>query len=114
MPIASAVPRKVTLVQQNTQGLKLSGLRDGTQPFPNFVNTAVLTATLVDQTREPDSVLNQIPMPYIAASNGDYEGTVPSTFKAPLGSEYTLIIDGDGQGAHLHMEIVAEVIARSS
>lgn len=111
MPIASAVPRKVTLVQQNTQGLKLSGLRDDAG---NFVNTAILTATLLDQTREPDSILNGISMPYIVASNGDYQGTVPSTFLAPLGSEYTLIIDGDGVGAHLHLEIIAEVIARSS
>lgn len=111
MPITSAVPRRVTLVQQNTQGLKLSGLRDDSG---NFVNTAILTATLLDQTRQPDAVLNGLSMPYIAASNGDYQGTVPSTFLAALGSEYTLVIDGDGAGAHLHMEIVAEVVARSS
>ncbi len=109
MPIASAVPRKVVLSQDNTQGLKLSGLRDDSG---NFVNTAVLTATLLDQTREPDSVLNGIQMPYIASSNGDYQGTVPNSFSPALGSEYTLVIDGDGEGAHLHLEIVAEVVSR--
>lgn len=107
----SFVSLKLTMYQNNTQLLKITGLRDSSQ---NFITDAALLATLLDQNRSQVQNCIDISVPYVTGSNGDYQGTIPSAFEAPVGTEYTMVIDGDGGGGHLHLEIPTEVKVRSS
>src|SRR5580765_8314966 len=102
----SFVSLKLTVYQNNTQLLQISGLRDSSQ---NFIVDGTLTATLLDQNREQVANLINISVPYVTGSNGDYQGLIPATFEAAVGTEYTMVIDGDGGGGHLHIEIPTEV-----
>lgn len=82
------VPTIIYLFPQNTQVLSIEGLVD--EISGDYLNSATVSATLYDQNFNPDPVLNNIPMNYVAASNGNYEGVVPDTFNPVLGSGYTL------------------------
>jgi hypothetical protein len=68
------------------------------------INNATVTATLYAgrSTRDPDNIpgtpvspINNLPLPYIAASAGQYSATVPGTLDPQLdGTGYVLVIDG--------------------
>jgi len=105
----SAVPAKLLLYQDNTQRVKVFGLKDDDG---NFLNSALMNATLLDNNRTEVSGLINVTMAYVSGSNGDYKGTVGSTFSPPVGSDYTMVIEGDQSGAHLHMELPTEVRVR--
>lgn len=110
MAIVSGVPTRLIVYQNNTQDINLIGLQDSTGAF---VNDATGEATLLDGSRNRDAVFNDLPLQYVTASNGDYLVTVPGTFEANVGSEYVTVIDGDGNGAHFHLEIPTEVRVRT-
>jgi hypothetical protein len=108
--IVSGVPTRLIIYQNNTQDINLIGLQDSTGAF---VNDATGEATLLDGSRNPDSVFNDLSMVYTSGSNGNYVVTIPGTFEAAVGSEYTTVIDGDANGAHFHLEIPTEVRVRT-
>ena len=112
MPIANATQARVVLFQDNTQRIQLHGLRDADTGV--FINGASLTATLLDQNRNQVAGLIGVAMPYVSGTNGNYQGTVGASFAPPVGTNYTLIIDGDQGISHLHMEITAAVRVRTS
>lgn len=73
-----AIPLVIFLYPQNTQVLFLQGLMDSTTS--TYLNSASVTATLLDQRGNADPVLNGITLNYVVASNGNYQGTVPASF----------------------------------
>lgn len=109
MPIASGVPAKLIIYQNNTQDIDLFGLMDTNG---NFMNAAVITAVILDGNR--DVVLSAIQMNYVLGSNGNYVGIVPASFAPAIGTEYVLVLDGDQAASHLHIEIPVEVRVRNS
>ena len=105
------VPSIIYLYPLNTQVIEVDGLVD--EISGNFLNGASVSATLFDDHGNPDPVLNNIPMIYVAASNGNYQGVVPDTFNAALGSGYTLQITADSGGAQALWSIPAQVKLRT-
>lgn len=105
----SAVPAKLLLYQDNTQRVKVFGLRDDSGAF---LNDSVMEATLLDINRTEVPGCIGISMAYVPDTNGNYVGTVTSDFKPPVGSDYTMIIEGDEGDSHLHMELPTEVRVR--
>lgn len=57
-----------------------------------FVNGATVTFTLKDAAGSVVSGLSAVSMPYVASSNGRYEGTIPSTAALTLNALYMLEI----------------------
>jgi hypothetical protein len=57
-----------------------------------YVNTATVTFTLTDANN--NVLLSNVTMPYIAASNGRYEGTIPNATTATMAANalYTVAI----------------------
>jgi hypothetical protein len=108
--VTSAVPAKLILFQNNTQVVQLFGLRDTSG---NFLNAGTLQATLHDQSGNNVPGLVNITLTNVASSNGDYTGTVGAAFSPSVGTEYTMVIDGDASGAHIHLELPAEVRVRT-
>lgn len=105
-----AVNYKLCLYQGNTGQVLVNGLQDNDG---NFLNAASLTATLLDENRTVVAQCQNIALAYVAASNGDYLGTIPTPFTAIAGTEYTMIIDGDsGASSHFHVEMPTEVKVR--
>lgn len=102
--------KSLVMYQDNTQEIKLFGLHDGDTGA--FWTTAVVAATLVDQNGTQVQGCISIPLNYQATSNGNYFGTVQSTFAPDIGDGYVLIVDGDQGAVHLHLEIPTEVKAR--
>jgi len=107
----SFVPTKLVLFQDNTQLINIIGLRDSSG---NFLSAATLRADLLDGSREPVAGLVDIVLSYVPSSNGNYSGTVTATFAPAVGTEYTLVLDGDSAASHLHIEIPVEVKTRTS
>lgn len=105
----SAVPARLILYQDNTQRVKVFGLRDDNGAF---LNDAVMSATLLDVNRNQVTGCINITMSYVADSNGNYTGTVTAAFEPPVGTDYTMIIEGNEGDSHLHMEIPTEVRVR--
>ena len=106
----SGMSQPVLLYQDNTQLVRLIGLQD---QQGNFVNDSTnMTATVLDQNRTV--VQPGVAMPYIAASNGDYEGLISVTFTPTVGNNYILVIDGDAVGgsSHIHLELKTEIRVR--
>jgi len=105
----SAVPTRLILYQDNSQRVKVFGLRDDTGAF---LNDAVMNATLLDVNRNNVPGCVNITMTYVATTNGNYTGTVTAAFSPAVGTDYTMIIEGDEGNSHLHMEIPTEVRVR--
>src|ERR1700736_6307060 len=57
-----------------------------------YVNNATVTFTLKDATGAVVGGLSGTSMPYVAASNGRYEGTIPNGTALVLNSLYTVEI----------------------
>jgi hypothetical protein len=72
------LPAFLYLYPGNTQLIQLQGLQDNTTG--SFLNGATVTATLLDQRGNEDPVIDDLSLEYVANSNGNYQGTVPSTF----------------------------------
>lgn len=107
------VPTKVFLKPQNDQTVTIDRLKDSVTG--DFLNAAVVTATLIDH--RGNSVVGAIAITLALVSGnttGKYRGQVEETFDPPIGSGYTLEIDASEGGVVGHWEIPAEVIARIS
>ena len=105
------IPSIIYLFPLNTQIIEIDGLKDVVSG--TFLDSATATATLYNNQGQADSILNNITMNYIAASNGQYQGTVPDTFNAPLGSGYTLVITAVQAGVQAQWTIPVQVKARN-
>jgi uncharacterized NAD-dependent epimerase/dehydratase family protein len=55
-----------------------------------YVNDATVTATLRDADLEIVSGASSVSMPYVALSNGRYQGNLPSTLVLAEGANYFL------------------------
>jgi hypothetical protein len=109
--MTTTIPTVVYLFPLNTQLLQVQGLQDFLSG--DYLNSATVLATLLDYRGNPDSVLQNIPMNYVAGSNGNYTGIVPDTFNAPLGSGYILQITADQAGVQGQWSIPAQVKPRA-
>lgn len=98
--------------QDNTQLVQLLGLQD--EISGAFQNAATMSATLLDQNGNEVPNCIDIAMSYVAGSNGNYQGIVSAAFEPPVGGGYVLVIDADSNGAHLHVELQAQVQVRTS
>jgi len=102
----------VTFYRGNTQILTLKGLYSGgdetTGPVV-FQNAAAVTATLNDVNGNPVAQINGLTLPYVSGSSGWYQATIPGSFNAAVGYNYTLIVDADIGIGHLHREYPANV-----
>jgi hypothetical protein len=101
------------LYQGNTQAMSVFGLQDAISS--TYLNSATLTATLVDQNGIQISECIDVPLNYVAGSNGNYEGSFgDANFVPPVGTGYTLIIDGSQNGSTIHLELLVEIKVRNS
>ena len=105
------IPSVIYLYPQNSQLIEIQGLQDVVSG--SYLNGASVSATLLDDRGNPDPVLNNIPMAYLTATNGNYEGIVPDTFSAALGSGYMLLITAGQSGAQAQWSIPAKVQLRN-
>jgi len=110
-------PAIIYMTPGNTKVIQIFGLQDLVSQ--NFLNSATLQATLYDQQSNPDPVLNNISLEYVAASEGNYQGIVPGTFNpggqgpvAGLLSGYTLKISGSQAGVTCDFEIPVQIAPR--
>lgn len=79
----------------NTNELLLTGLKS--ELDDTFINNASVTATVLD--KDGDEVGGEtwpITMAYVAASNGNYRGTLKYTLPLAPRQSYTAIIDANG------------------
>jgi hypothetical protein len=82
---------RITLKRGNDQVVTLKGLRTTTPP-PIYLNTAIVKATLRDQKEQPIPGFQDISLPYVPGSDGNYEWVIDSTvMMLPKGSEYSLV-----------------------
>lgn len=79
--MTAILPSVIYLYPNNTQVINIVGLTDVTTG--EYLNSATVSATLFDPRGNADPVLNNIDMGYIAASNGNYQGTVSYQFSPP-------------------------------
>jgi hypothetical protein len=106
------IPGVVYLYPLNTQLVQIFGLQD--RLSGDFLNGAVVTATLLDFRGNTDPVLTGIPLTYLPATNGNYEGVVPDTFNALIGSGYILQIMAGESGVQGLWSIPAQVKLRNA
>jgi hypothetical protein len=110
LPDMPIIPTIVYLYPQNTQVIELDGLQDSVTL--DFSNAAAVSGTLYDQYGNPDAVLQNVPMTFVPASNGNYRGIVSDTFDAALGSGYRLEIQATSDGSEAVWSIPAQVKLR--
>lgn len=83
---------RVTLKRGNDQVVTLTGLRTTTQP-PTYLNAATVKATLHDPKGQPMPAYSDIPMVYIADSNGNYEWQIASELMMlPPSNDYSMVL----------------------
>jgi hypothetical protein len=102
---------KRVLYQQNTQIIKLQGLRDGETGV--FISVATVSATLKARDGSTVSQINNLALSYVPGSNGDYEGTVDATFNPPKGGGYILTVESVDGSVKLHEEVSIQVKVRN-
>jgi hypothetical protein len=108
-----AVPTKLIFYKVNTQLLKYT-LTDNTGTPIN--NMSIVKANLYNGTGVVCPTFPaDLPLTYVAASAGVYQGVIPATFDEPKAGGYTLKVDGtDAAGNKLHEEMPVEVHIRRS
>lgn len=83
---------RITLKRGNDQVVTMTNLRTNAQP-PVYLNSAVAKATLLDSKGQVVQPFNDVVMPYVPASNGNYEWTIEgNTMMIPKNVEYSLVI----------------------
>jgi hypothetical protein len=110
-----ATPNIIYLYPDNTQVIEIEGLQDALTG--TFLNSATVSATLLDENGNEDPVLNDINMAYQPGSNGVYIGIVPSAFQITLPlpqSGYTLQITADQGSSQAQWSIPVQIKARTS
>lgn len=103
------VPAKLIFYQKNTQVFEIDGLKDQTGAY---LDSATVSATLVDQNGNEVAGFVNITMTYLTASQGIYQGTIASTFDPPVGGGYIVRLDATQGAAVGHWEIRVAVDAR--
>jgi hypothetical protein len=101
---------KKILFKSNDQVIEVFGLKNVLTGA--FLNAATVTATLKNRSGQNVAGLTDLPLNYVAGSNGDYRGQVEETFNPPQRDGYTLIIDAAEGGLVGHWEFPARVEAR--
>ena len=107
-------PKKLLYSQGNAQIITFSNLRDSTTG--SVLNTDSITGNMIDCNGNlvpgcTNVILNS------QDTLGDYLGTFgDNTFYPPVGTGYTLLIDGndgaDPPGGCIHFEVMVEIVAR--
>lgn len=112
-PLATSA--KLRLTQANTQQILVNGLQDQVGIVNGtFLSDGVFLATLLDENRTVVAQCQNIALEYVPGSNGDYVGIIEVPFTPAVGTEYTMIVDGDADGgsSHLHLELPTEIKVR--
>lgn len=81
--------------------VRLDGLTNASSGA--YVNSATVNYVLKDSAGA--TIIASTAMPYVAASNGRYEGTVPSTTPLALNAFYVLEITAAGAGFTLFRKL---------
>jgi hypothetical protein len=104
-----AVQKTYYLNPLNTQVIQAFGLQDVVTG--SFLNSATVTATLLNDRGVADGVLQGIVLGYMAATDGNYQGTVPATFNAPLGGGYILqiLVEQGGVQSLFSLQTIVEL-----
>jgi hypothetical protein len=77
-----------------------------------FVNNATVSYVLKDSTGT--IIISSTSMPYVTASLGRYEGTIPYTTSLTLNSQYTIEITATGAGSTIFRKLSCIAKYRSS
>jgi hypothetical protein len=109
MAVPPQVPAKLIFYQKNTQIFEIDGLKDQNG---NYLDSATVTATLVDQNGNEVAGFVGITMNYVTGSQGIYQGTIDSVFDPATGGGYIVRLDATQGAAVGHWEIRVEVDAR--
>lgn len=105
---------KQIFYQKNSQYLQISGLKDQSVTPAQYVVDAVLVANLIDAAGLSVPGMTNVSGQFQAASNGVYRFPVdPTLFNPPVGSSYTLIVDGLSGTKRYHDELPVKVIVRN-
>jgi hypothetical protein len=84
----------------NDNDIVVNGLSK--QSDGSFINDAVLTATIYDASGNALANGSNLAVPYVASSNGNYRGTIPSTGGSAVaftaGQTYRVHIAGSNYG----------------
>lgn len=106
-------PPRFILYVKNTQVIQITGLQDFLTQ--GFIDDATITGTLFDQNNTPVPECVDLAFDYVAASNGNYQVIFgDEDFNPPIGTGYTLVIDGSEAAGDLHLELQVEVKVRKS
>ena len=109
----SATQTKLIVYPENTQGLKIVGLKDESTDPPTYLNGASVVATLVDDQGNVVPGCVDVPLTNVPASNGDYIGEYGDANFAPsIGTGYTMIIKATQGGNSISLGIDVEVQRR--
>lgn len=113
MPLLNT-PKKLLYSQGNAQIMTFSNLIDSTTGTP--LNTDSITGNMIDSNGNLVSGCTSVIL-LVQDSLGDYLGTFgDNNFYPPIGTGYTLFIDGNnGQNPPLnwiHFEVMVEIVAR--
>jgi hypothetical protein len=106
-----AFPTEIILYQKNDQYIEIDGIASGLDG--SYMNTATVTATLVDSDGAVVGGIEEMPLAYVAASDGQYRGQIQETFNPAVGT-YTLIVEADQGGIVGHWEIKCKVKVRKT
>jgi hypothetical protein len=68
-----------------------------------YINNATVNFTLLDS--KGNTVIGSTSMPYVASSNGRYEGTIPYSTTLMLNSFYTIQVTATGAGLTLFRKL---------
>ena len=110
---ATAIVKKI-FYKKNSQYLQISGLKDQSVTPVQYINDAVLSATLNDSTGTAVPGMTNIGGQFQPNSNGVYRFPVdPVAFDPVVASNYTLVVDGVSGTKHYHDEIPVQVVIRN-
>jgi hypothetical protein len=109
--MVSATPGKLFVCRYNTNSIVAQGIYDNDQQA-FWTNAASVSGTLLD---EFGNTIFNIPLSYVAASLGVFQGDVgDNNFGPTLGRGYTLVIAGVNGGHYINMPIPVEVVRSGS
>jgi len=100
------------LYNQNDNLIELIGLQDATTEA--YENAATVTVTLKDPDGTTVTGVDGLSMAYVAASDGDYRGTIPYTSVLVSGKLYTAEVTADaGVGKRAFFVLPLKVLTRT-
>jgi hypothetical protein len=96
-----------------TQAVRITNMQITTTTPPTFWDgSASIQCTLVDSLGNPVAGCIAITFTYVPGSNGDFVAVFGDVnFQPEVGSDYTLIIDGQQDSSTYHAELLVEVRA---